>query len=236
MPGEISAVHGGNIFGFERVKIARVIPVVEVSTEQFHLVHRRQSRFEALDRFQCAQSIRSLARKAWREDRARYLWAMFDVRQRAWAFPENCREGARGPHEKQKFQKNAKSGAQFRRKACASAGDRGLAPQDCGKRLIQSATAGAAAQRTRNGTAAIQARVMSHKPEPQAARRPPEPHRPCAYRSREILESVENLDCAAVTHSSKFLCVINRRPSVRRIASVISHAWYARNVKSQADL
>src|SRR5216683_7539921 len=44
------------------------------------------------------------------------------------------------------------------------------------------------------------------------------------------LESAPNLDCAAVTHSSKFLCVTNRRARVRRIASDISHVWYARNV------
>ena len=54
MSGEISAVHGGNVLGFERVKIKRVIPVVEVPAEQFHLAHGRQRCFQALDRFQCA--------------------------------------------------------------------------------------------------------------------------------------------------------------------------------------
>ena len=55
MPGEISAVDGGNVLGFERVKIARVVPVVEMPAEQFHLAHGRQRGFQALDRFQRAQ-------------------------------------------------------------------------------------------------------------------------------------------------------------------------------------
>ena len=40
----------------------------------------------------------------------------------------------------------------------------------------------------------------------------------------------EYLAWAAVIHSSKFLRVMNRRTSVRKIASDMSHAWYARNV------
>ena len=44
------------------------------------------------------------------------------------------------------------------------------------------------------------------------------------------LGSAPNLERAAVTHSSKFLCVIKRRTRVRRIASDISQVWYARNV------
>ena len=54
MSGEISAVNGGNVLGFERVKIARVIPVVEMPAKQFHLAHGRQRCFQALDRFQRA--------------------------------------------------------------------------------------------------------------------------------------------------------------------------------------
>ncbi len=55
MPGEIPAVHRGNILGIERMEIACVIPVVEMSAEQFHLSHGRQGGFKALDRFQRAQ-------------------------------------------------------------------------------------------------------------------------------------------------------------------------------------
>ena len=54
MPGEISAVHGGNVLGLERVKVTRVVPVVEMSAEQFHLAHGCQRSFKALNRFQCA--------------------------------------------------------------------------------------------------------------------------------------------------------------------------------------
>ena len=54
MPGEIAAVHRRNVLRFERVEIISVIPVVEVSAEQFHLAQRRQRSFEALDGFQCA--------------------------------------------------------------------------------------------------------------------------------------------------------------------------------------
>src|SRR4029077_1618186 len=55
MPGEISAIHRGNIFGVERLKIARVIPVEEMSAEQLHLAHGRQRCFQALDGFRRAQ-------------------------------------------------------------------------------------------------------------------------------------------------------------------------------------
>ena len=112
MPGEIPAVHGGNVLGFERVKITCVIPVVEVSAEQFHLVQGRQRGFEALDSFQCADPSEVSRSKPWKEDRAQYLSARFCERQRIWAFPENCREGARGPPVKQKPRRSAKSGAQ----------------------------------------------------------------------------------------------------------------------------
>ena len=55
MPGEISAIHRRNISGFQRLKIACVVPIEEMSAEHLHLAHRRQCRFQAFDRFQRAK-------------------------------------------------------------------------------------------------------------------------------------------------------------------------------------
>ena len=49
MAGQIAAVDGGNIFGLERLEIASVVPVVEVSAKTRHASHCRKRRFQPFD-------------------------------------------------------------------------------------------------------------------------------------------------------------------------------------------
>ena len=55
MPGEISAIHGGNILGVERMKVECVVPVEKMSSEHLHLIHGRQCGFHAIEHIQRAE-------------------------------------------------------------------------------------------------------------------------------------------------------------------------------------
>ena len=95
--------------------------------------------------------------------------------------------------------------------------------------LIQRATAGAAIHSAPNGIAAHKAcgRATATAKSAAKATRTLATMRPYVA-SR--LRSTACLACAAVTHCSKLRRVKIKRTSVRTIASVISHAWYAINV------
>ena len=47
--GEVSTVDRGYVFRIERAKVARVIPVIEVTTETLEAVHRSERGFEPFD-------------------------------------------------------------------------------------------------------------------------------------------------------------------------------------------
>src|SRR5512135_1266401 len=49
MPGKISAIDRRYVFGLERMKVSRVIPIKEVTTESLHPIHRTKRFFEAVD-------------------------------------------------------------------------------------------------------------------------------------------------------------------------------------------
>ena len=63
MPGEVSAIHGGNVPGLERVKVGRVIPIEEVTAKQFQAAHGCQCCFQPLHCLQCAQPPEITRRK-----------------------------------------------------------------------------------------------------------------------------------------------------------------------------
>ncbi len=46
--GEISAVHGGDVFRFQRAQVARSIPIVEMPSEALERAHRPKGRLEPL--------------------------------------------------------------------------------------------------------------------------------------------------------------------------------------------
>ena len=49
VPGEVAAVHGGDVSRLERSPLASFVPVVEVATEALQTFHRLESRFETVD-------------------------------------------------------------------------------------------------------------------------------------------------------------------------------------------
>ena len=50
MSRQIATVDGGNIFGLERLEIACVVPIVEVTAKARHASHGRKRRFQPFDR------------------------------------------------------------------------------------------------------------------------------------------------------------------------------------------
>ena len=97
MPGEISAVHGGNVFRIQGLKIARVVPVVEMAAEQFQLADGVEAWLPAARRFLACRSIRNRARPEWKADRGRCSSAKFGEPRQAWDLPENCPEAGNDP-------------------------------------------------------------------------------------------------------------------------------------------
>ena len=69
---------------------ARVVPVVEMAAKQFQLAHGVERGFEALHGIRTCRSSRDRARRASREDKARYWWAKCDGPRPVWDLPENC--------------------------------------------------------------------------------------------------------------------------------------------------
>ena len=59
---EVAAVHRRDIRRIERTQVASVIPVIEVTAEALHLLHRRQRRFQPLDGCTRCRSSRNRAR------------------------------------------------------------------------------------------------------------------------------------------------------------------------------
>ena len=55
MPGNISAVNGRNVFWIERMKIARVVPVVEMAAKLFELANCVECGLDPLDCLRCSQ-------------------------------------------------------------------------------------------------------------------------------------------------------------------------------------
>ena len=51
MSREISAVHRGNVFRFQRPQIAGFVPVVEVAAKKLQPIHRCERRIQPLNRF-----------------------------------------------------------------------------------------------------------------------------------------------------------------------------------------
>ena len=51
MSREISAIHRGNVFRFQRAQIAGFVPVVEVATKKLQAIHRRERGVQSLNRF-----------------------------------------------------------------------------------------------------------------------------------------------------------------------------------------
>ena len=49
MPGEIAAVHGGDVSRLERSQLPGSVPVVEMATKTLQTLHRLESRFETVD-------------------------------------------------------------------------------------------------------------------------------------------------------------------------------------------
>src|SRR5690349_3134160 len=110
------------------------------------------------------------------------------------------------------------------RSAFALAGDRISAAGFAGGRLIHRATAGEATHSATKGIAAGSARGCTSATATAAtiaSKTPPDIRTNTAY----IFRLAAERDCAAVTHSNKFLRVIRSRANVRTIASDISHAW-----------
>src|SRR5271155_5855379 len=112
------------------------------------------------------------------------------------------------------------------RNARVSATEIGSTSSSGGGMLIQRATAGAAIHIAANGIAAHNAcgRATATVKSTAKATRTLATMRPYVAKS---FRSTAYLACAAVTHCSRFLRVKSKRTSVRTIASVISHAWYA---------
>ena len=50
MPGQIAAVDGGYVSWLQRSKIARVVPVVEMTAHALHATHRRERRLQPINR------------------------------------------------------------------------------------------------------------------------------------------------------------------------------------------
>src|SRR4029077_19463020 len=46
MASNIAAINGGNIFGIKRSEIARLVPVIEMTSESFHLDYSLKRRFQ----------------------------------------------------------------------------------------------------------------------------------------------------------------------------------------------
>ena len=187
MPGEIPAVHGGNVSwvraGEDRAchtscrNVRGTIPSGPWSPAWL----------PAARPFPACPTIRSLARKRWKEDRARYLWARFGARQRVWAFPENCREGARGPPGKRTFRRSATSGAQSSGKPARRPGDNGLAPGELRHTADPDALRQEPQPRERGTEPPQPKRWWCAKARAtNRAERPPQRRRPCAHRSRIV--------------------------------------------------
>ena len=54
LAGQIPAVHGGYVAGFQRPKVGRVIPVVEVPPEPLEAAHRRKGCLQPFDGIEAA--------------------------------------------------------------------------------------------------------------------------------------------------------------------------------------
>ena len=192
MPGEIPAVNGGNVLGLERVKITRVIPVVEVSAEQFHLAHGRQRSFQPLHRVQRAQPS-----EVPRADRGKKIEP--DVRGRGSVRDNGLgcflkivgRErvvlwGNKNLEEAPRAARNQAESLRVRQR------QRALAAWDCGTRLIQREMAGAAGPEKKKWGRRGPSLVMPKDQSYERPRWPAQHHRPCAYMWRTIWDLHRN--------------------------------------------
>src|SRR5713226_4636138 len=118
---------------------------------------------------------------------------------------------------------------EVKRRALESPEDSGSRSGSRGGRLIQRATAGAQTHKRANGIATGNDECLPNATTAIAAIAS-STLAIMRLNMPKIFRSTAYLACAAVTHSNKFLRVTNNRPSVRKIASDISHAWYARRV------
>ena len=228
MAGEVAAVHGRDVARLERAQLARVVPVVEVAAEALQARQRRERRLEPLHRVEEAEPAEVAGRdhrqqiepdvggrRAVRDDRPRVLLEVVG-RQEGGPRPDEGLEEAPGPARgrAEDGRSSAESGslAATARAAADPPGDRG--------REAQSRRKGAAT-----------ARLLGRSRTTRAPRGRGEDERPAhAPVDAGMSRARSDLAWAAVTHSSSRRRVTNRRTRVRPIASLMSHAWWARKV------
>ena len=90
MPREIPAIDRGNVFRFQRAKIERVIPIVEMTAEALEPAHRFKRRFQPLDRLQSFRASRNHAPPPPTKGKGRDSSAMSGGQAPARDLLENC--------------------------------------------------------------------------------------------------------------------------------------------------
>ena len=130
MPGEVAAVHAGNIERQERLERAGFIPIVEMPAIPLEPLHRGEGVAACVGSSRLPKDTRNPGRPDWRAAPGPCSWARCARRSSGRESPENCPAAASSPARRQRFRKNARSCGR-----CAS--ERPVAPPSSPAPLIR---------------------------------------------------------------------------------------------------